>query len=104
MPGMDQRSGLLKAGTILLLVGGILQAVGAVLLLLYAVLWGAIVRALMKRAGGTATPLPGFIAIVFVVLALLLAVGSLLSFLGYGRARVGDANAAFVRGLVGALL
>jgi hypothetical protein len=102
---MENRSGLLKAGTILLLVGAILQAVGAVVLMLYAILWGAIVRAMARRAGGTgSTPLPGFLSILFVALGILLAVGSLMSFLAHGRARAGDANAAFVRGLVGSLL
>jgi hypothetical protein len=100
---MENRSGLLKAGTILLLVGGILRAVGAVLIVLYGTVVSAVFDALAKRNAAAAS-LPPYVAVLFLVLGVLVGVGSLFSLLGYGRAKAGDPHSAFVRGLVGALL
>ncbi|MCA1818585.1 MAG: hypothetical protein LC620_00785 [Halobacteriales archaeon] len=98
---MDPPSGLLKAGTILLLVGGILQAVGAALLLLYGTLFGTLVARLGRSSVEAEPPI---LFALFLVLGLLVAAGSVMAFLAYGRAKAGDTQAAFVRGLVGALL
>jgi hypothetical protein len=96
---MDNRSGLLKAGTILLLVGGILQAVGSVILVLY----GAFFAALVNKSGAP-TGIPAVFSWLFVALGVVGAVGCLMTFLSYGRAKAGDPQGAFVRGLVGSLL
>ncbi|HUR62874.1 MAG TPA: hypothetical protein VM241_00170 [Candidatus Thermoplasmatota archaeon] len=96
---MDNRSGLLKAGTILLLVGGILQAVGAVVLVLY----GAFFAALVNKSDAP-TPIPALFTWALVALGAVGAIGCLPTFLAYGRAKAGDPQGAFVRGLVGSLL
>jgi hypothetical protein len=50
------------------------------------------------------SPIPLFLGILFAVLGLLVGAGSVLAFLAHGRAKAGDPQGAFVRGLVGALL
>ena len=101
---MDKPSGLLNAGTILLLIGAIVQSVGAFFLLLYGTLFGTALRRAMERNGNTNSFPATFLMIVFLCLGLLLAAGAVLAFLAHARARAGNANSAFVRGLIAALL
>lgn len=100
--GVDQApgspSGLFKAGTILLLVGAILHAVGAVVLVGI-----AIVMLTVGRAGDGSQPF-AVIGVVYLVLGVLLAVGTVFGFLAHSKAARGDAHAAWVQGLVASLL
>lgn len=96
---MESRSGLFKAGEVLLLVGAILSAVGAVFLVLASIGLGALFAS--TDTGDAPT---GFITAVYGVLAAVLAMGAVFGFLAYGKARRGDAHGGFVFGLVAALL
>ena len=95
-------SGLLKAGTILLLIGAILQTLLAALLVGVAIVMLLIGQAVFGEEGG-AIPFV-VIGVFYLLFGLMLAVGAVFGFYGYGRAKAGDARAAWVRGLVSALL
>jgi hypothetical protein len=98
-----QQSGLLKAGTILLLVGAILSAVGGGLTLLMALFMGAVFGALSSEVDGGMWA-GGLIAGFYGIFALLLIAGSVCGFVAWRRAGRGDLQGAFVWGLVASLL
>lgn len=84
------KSGLLEAGTILLLVGSILSTVGAAVL----VLLGAFVAWMTGS----------WFVLVYVVMGVLLAFGAAFGFLSWKRAKRGDLRGAFAFGLTSSLL
>jgi hypothetical protein len=88
---MAPPSGLLKAGTILLLVGAIVGAVVGFLMLVS----GLVLGFLLGEA---------FILVLYAGLGLLVGVGSAFTFLAWRRAQAGNLHGAFTFGLVGALL
>ena len=103
---MDQRSGLAKASGILLLVGAILQAVGAAFALGFTALFATIMGRIEESAVTARQP-PFPISLflwIYGIMGLLLAAGSVLGFVAYGKTRKGDWQGAFVWGLVGCLL
>lgn len=89
-------TGLRKAAEILFLVGAILGTFGTLLMVAMAAGMGI----LFESMGDGAT----FIPILYGALALVLAGGTVATFVAWSRARAGDHDAAFVWGLVGALL
>lgn len=96
---MERPSGLFQAGTILLLVGAILAAIGALFMLALAIGMNVLFTALDEPDA------PGlFFAIFYGALAIVMAAGSVFGFIGYGKGREGDAQGAFVFGLVAALV
>jgi hypothetical protein len=96
-------SGLLKAGTILLLIGAILGAVGAVFLAIAAIVLMSLGDNLV--GGETDSTFPAtIVGVIYLVLAVLIAVGSFCGFKGWRLASSGNASAAFGWGLAGALL
>lgn len=97
---MAEPSGLFKAGTILLLVGAIMQTVGAVLVIAMSVLAGFLDRTL---SGGDTNELMVVTAIYFAI-GVFLGAGALFAFLAYGKAKSGNAYGAWVQGLVASLL
>lgn len=100
---MAEPSGLFKAGSILVLVGAILSAVGAFFL----VIAGSVMLVLGSNVLGDASgeTFPALIVgIVYLVLGLVMVVGCIFGFQGYGAAKRGDVHAGWVKGLVCALL
>lgn len=100
---MAEPSGLLKAGTILVLVGAILSAVGAFFL----VIAGAAMLVLGANllGGETESTFPAIlVGIVYLVMGLMMVVGCIFGFQGYGAAKRGDVHGGWVKGLVCALL
>jgi hypothetical protein len=87
-----------KAGTILLLVGGILHVIGAVGLVAFSALYFGLGSMFDDSAVMTV------IGVVYVVLGLVAGVGAVFAFLAHGKATRGDAHGAWVNGLVAALL
>lgn len=96
-------SSLLKAGGILLLVGAILATVGAALLLVVSAFMFAIGENYLGEEDQATFPF-AVVGGVYVVLGILLAVGAVLGYQAWGRAKAGDARAAWMRGLVASLL
>ena len=106
---MQQRSGLGRAGEILLLVGGILRIVGGALMALIGIFFASLlgsVFASSRSSSGAPPPgwLPGFIAGFYVVIGIVVAAGGIVGIVGWKRAKNGDLGGAFVWGLVGSLL
>ena len=99
-------TGLLRAGEILLLVGSILHAISAAILVLSGILlfgFGA------SSSSGEQPVIDvlaflGPIRIAYTVLGIVSLGGAIVGFMAYGRARSGDAGAAFAFGLTSALL
>lgn len=94
-----QPSGLLKAGTILLLVGAILSAVMAVMALAMTLFMGLVLAELSQDA------FPGaWFTFFYGGFGLLLVAGAVCGFVAWRKAQSGDLQGAFVWGLVGSLL
>jgi hypothetical protein len=93
---------MLKAGTILLLVGSILDIAGAFFLVLVGTLMLALGRNFLGD-GDASFPF-AVIGALYLVLGVLLAAGALVGFGAWGRAKAGDARGGWVRGLVASLL
>lgn len=91
------QSGLYQAGTILLLVGGIVQVFGA--LMMFGL--GAFFLVVGTAAADAAL---GFMGPLYLGLGVLVAVGSVFAFIGWTKARNGDAHGAWIMGLVGSLV
>lgn len=100
---MTAPSGLLKAGTILVLVGGILSAIGALFITLAAIVLLAVGNNLLGGESDATFPAT-VVGSIYLGLGVLLAVGSVFGFLGYQAAKRGDVHAGWVKGLVCALL
>lgn len=98
-PHHPQRSGLFKAGEIMLLIGAILHTVGAGMLLVGGAILLLVGRALRDSAFPTAV-----VGTVYLVAGVLLAIGSFFAWSAWKRAKAGDAHTAWVRGLVASLL
>lgn len=96
-------SGMLKAGTIILLVGAILHAFGSFVLLLMGSLMLALGRSFLGGGRGGAFPF-AIVGTLYLVLGVLLAAGAIVGFAAWGRAKAGDARGGWVRGLVASLL
>jgi hypothetical protein len=96
-------SGLFKAGSILVLVGAILSAVGAVFLALAGTMLLAVGDNVL---GGESEPNFGVkvVGAIYLGMAVLIAVGCVFGFRSYAAAKRGDVHAAWVNGLVCALL
>lgn len=100
---MAEPSGQKKAGEILLLVGAILGAVGAFFLLLASIALLVVGETVIGEEEEQ-TMAPTIIGTVYLVLALVLAVGVVFGFLAHARARRGDVHGAWVFGLVSSLV
>lgn len=101
--GMAEPSGLFKAGSILVLVGAILSAAGAFFLIIASVVLLALGSNIL--GGETESTFPAtVVGVVYLVLSLMMAVGSIFGFQGYKAAKRGDVHAGWVKGLVCALL
>lgn len=98
---MAEVSGMFKAGTVLLLIGAILQALGAVFLLgVGAMLLGT--QALQSPDDNVAERT--FLGFFYAVFGGVLAVGAIFGFIAQGRAKKGNAHSAWINGLVASLL
>lgn len=95
----NRQSGLLKASRILLLVGSILAAVGAGFLLLMATFMGLIFGSVSDGGAGAF----GIVFVMYGIFALFLGAGAICGFVAWKKTP-GDLDAAFVWGLVGAIL
>ena len=95
----NQESGLLKASRVLLLVGSILSAVGAGLLLLMATFMGLVFGAI----GGPGVGAFGIVFAFYGIFALFVGAGAICGFVAWKKVP-GDLDAAFVWGLIGAIL
>jgi hypothetical protein len=95
------RSGLLRAGEILLLVGAFLQLAYAVLMLGFGVMVGWVRDA---QAAGSVTPFPSWFVPLYFVLGALGLAGCVLTFLAYRAVGRGEPRHAFMLGLAGSLL
>lgn len=91
-------SGMFQAGKIIILVAAILAVVGALFMVVFGILFGSI-----NAAAGEEAALDWF-GPLYIVIGIITGIGSVFGFLGYGRARRGDAHGAFVFGLVAALV
>jgi hypothetical protein len=101
--GPPQQSGLLKACTILLLVGAILAVVGAFLMLVFTALFGFVLAAFQDEGRGD-MGFPAVIGIFYGAFGLLLLASAVCGFIGWRKAGQGDLQGAFVWGLVASLL
>lgn len=101
-PNPTQPSGLLNAGTILLLVGAILSCVGALALVVFGAFFTIMLGVLAESDEAIIVPI--IMGIVYIGGGLLMGVGAIFGFRGYGRAKAGDAHAGWINGLVSALL
>lgn len=100
-PVPSGQSGMLKAGTVLLLVGAILHTVGAFFLILFSVFMIAIGGAFADEEGAF---VPAMIGIVYLVIGVVLAVGSYFGFSAWRKAQRNELHSAWVHGLVSSLL
>lgn len=96
---MTEVSGLYKAGTILLLVGGIVQVVGA----LTTVLLGIFFLTLGGLSDVEPFPIT-FMGPLYMGIGLVVAVGAVFAFIGWNKARANDPQGAWIMGLVGSLV
>lgn len=92
------QSGLYKAGTILLLVGAILNAAGAGLMLVF-----SLVFLVLGTRFDEGEPL-GVMGAIYLGFGLLMAVGTVFGFTAHARATRGEAHGAWIHGLVASLL
>jgi hypothetical protein len=93
------QSGLLKAGTILLLVGAILSAAMALLALAMTLFMGFVLAEISEEV------FPGALFTLFYGgFGLLMVAGAVCGFVAWRKAQAGDLSSAFVWGLVGSLL
>ncbi len=100
---MAEPSGLFKAGSILVLVGAILSATGAFFFVIASII--LLILGSNILGGETESTFPALVVgVVYLVLGLMMAVGSIFGFQGYGAAKRGDVHAGWVKGLVCALL
>lgn len=91
-----------KAGRILLLVGAIMGAIGAFFLILAGILLVVVGRNLV---GDGDAAFPGtVVGAIYLVMGVVIAVGTVFGFLAYARAQRGDWHGAWVFGLVAALV
>jgi len=107
MDGAPHRSGMAKAGEILLLVGGILRLVGAGFLILFGTVFASVIAAASQSSSSSRPPpgwLGGFLGALYIGLGLLCAVSGILGLVGWKRAKANNWGSAFVFGLVGSLL
>ena len=95
------QSGMLKAGTVLLLVGAILHTVAAFFLILFSVFMIAIGGAFAEEEGAF---VPAMIGIVYLVIGVVLALGSYFGFSAWRKAQRNELHGAWIHGLVSALL
>ncbi|MHB8633684.1 MAG: hypothetical protein ACYDBQ_06945 [Thermoplasmatota archaeon] len=102
---MQPKSGLAAASGILLLIGAILAAVGALFLLGFGILFAFVPSTVTMQAGSGPAPFPFWIfGILYPIMGVLDGVGAILGFIAYGKTRRGEYAAAFVPGLVGAVI
>lgn len=101
---MQNPSGMLKAGQILLLVGSILQAVGAGFLLIFAIFFSAILGAAADPSGADPRLTGVILASVYGIMGVLAGIGCIFGFLAHGRAKAGNLGGAFAFGLTASLL
>lgn len=99
---MDQRSGMAKAGRILLLVGAIMGAAAAFFL----VVAGIVLVVLGQNLVGDGDAgFPGtVVGAIYLVMGAVIAVGTVFGFVAHARAQRGDWHGAWVFGLVAALV
>lgn len=96
------QSGMLKAGTVLLLVGAILHAVGAFFLTAAGLLFLLIDKTFL--GDGEATFPATFVGALYLFLGLVMVVGSFFGFSAWRQSQGGQLHSAWVRGLVASLL
>lgn len=89
--------GLRKAAEVLFLVGGILAGLGALMMVFFALGMGILFSSIGEQ-GAT------FIPLIYGGLAVVMVAGTAASLVAWNKARAGDWDAAFVWGLVGAML
>jgi predicted permease len=98
MPQAAAQSGMLKAGTILLLVGAILATAGAALLVLIGTPFLVFLGAARAEASFAA------IGAIYLFLGLVVGVGAIFAWLAWRRALAGNLQGAWTFGLVAALV
>jgi hypothetical protein len=98
---VQQESGELRAGRVLLWVNGGLSAAGGVVVIVVGLL---VIPAINHSMRSTQEHIPAWAGTLYVVLGFVSLVGSALSFIGASKSSRGEPGAAFGFGLAGALL
>ena len=101
-PAQPMQSGMLKAGTILLLIGAIMHMIGAFFLIIFSVFMIGLGSAFEDDSGEVLFPV--LFGLFYLLFGVVLAVGGFFGFSAWKQAKANQLHSAWIRGLVSSLL